>query len=138
MKITLTVKEIKEMNFIENTFSRMVKKNFKVDILTTSVLFKKVEEAQERMGKNTTAMSLSIDRKAETVTLDIDENLVIDLISTFGDLVKAIVALVSSYESNFNTILSKYSTKKFIEEKEKNEREAEIRTLKARLTELGV
>ena len=116
----ITVKEIKEMNFIENTFSRMVKKNFKVDILTTSVLFKKVEEAQERMGKNTTAMSLSIDRKAETVTLDIDENLVIDLISTFGDLVKAIVALVSSYESNFNTILSKYSTKEFIEEKEKN------------------
>lgn len=138
MKIILTVNEIKKMDFIENTFNSMVRKTFKVNLITTNTIAKKVEEANKMLEKNTTAMKLNFDRNTETVTIDIDENLMIDIMTTFGDLAKAVVALIFSYKSNFNTILSKYSTKEYIEEKEKNEREAEIRTLKARLTELGV
>ena len=138
MKIILTVNEIKKMNFIENTFSSMLSKTFKVNLLTTSTIAKKVEKANEMLEKDTTAIRLNFDRYTETVTMEIDENLMIDIMSTFGDLTKAIIGLIFSYKSNFNTIFYKYSTKEFIEEKEKNEREAEIRTLKARLTELGV
>ena len=138
MKIVLTVNEIKKMDFIENTFNRMLTKTFKVNFLTTSIIAKKVEEANEKLEKNTTAIKLNFDRNTETVTIDIDENLMIDIMSTFGDLTKAIVGLVFSYKSNFDTIIHKYSTKEFIEEKEKNEKEAEISSLRKRLTELGV
>ncbi len=138
MKITLTVNEIKKMDFIENTFNSMLRKTFKVNLITTSTIAKKVEEANEMLEKNTTAIKLKFDRDTETVTIDIDENLMIDIMSTFGDLAKAIAGLIFSYESSINTIIHKYSTKSFIEEKEKSEKEAEIRTLKARLTELGV
>ena len=138
MKIILTVNEIKKMDFIENTFSRMLTKTFKVNLLTTSIIAKKVEEANKMLEKNTTAIKLNFDRNTETVTIDIDENLMIDTMSTFGDLTKAIVGLVFSYKSNFETIIHKYSTKEFIEEKEKNEKEAEISSLRKRLTELGV
>ncbi len=138
MKIILTVNEIKKMDFIENTFNRMLTKTFKVNFLTTSTIAKKVEEANEMLEKNTTAIKLNFDRNTETVTIDIDENLMIDIMSTFGDLTKAIIGLVLSYKSNFDTIIHKYSTKEFIEEKEKNEKEAEISSLRRRLTELGV
>ncbi len=138
MKIVLTVNEIKKMDFIENTFSRMLTKTFKVNFLTTSIIAKKVEEANEKLEKNTTAIKLNFDRNTETVTIDIDENLMIDIMSTFGDLTKAIVGLIMSYKSNFDTIFHKHSTKEFIEEKEKNEKEAEISSLRKRLTELGV
>ena len=138
MKIILTVNEIKKMDFIENTFNRMLVKSFKVNLLTTSTIAKKVEEANEKLEKNTTAIKLKFDRNTDTVTIDIDENLMIDIMSTFGDLTKAIVGLVFSYKSNFETIIHKYSTKEFIEEKEKNEKEAEISSLRKRLTELGV
>ena len=138
MKITLTVNEIKKMDFIENTFNSMLRKTFKVNLITTSTIAKKVEEANEMLEKNSTAIKLKFDRDTETVTIDIDENLMIDIMSTFGDLAKAIAGLIFSYESSINTIIHKYSTKSFIEEKEKSEKEAEIRTLKARLTELGV
>ena len=138
MKIILTVNEIKKMDFIENTFNRMLTKTFKVNLLTTSIIAKKVEEANEKLEKNTTAIKLKFDRNTDTVTIDIDENLMIDIMSTFGDLTKAIVGLVFSYKSNFDTIIHKYSTKEFIEEKEKNEKEAEISSLRKRLTELGV
>ena len=138
MKIILTVNEIKKMDFIENTFNRMLTKTFKVNFLTTSTIAKKVEEANEKLEKNTTAIKLNFDRNTETVTIDIDENLMIDIMSTFGDLTKAIVGLIFSYKSNFDTIIHKYSTKEYIEEKEKNEKEAEISSLRKRLTELGV
>ncbi len=138
MKIILTVNEIKKMDFIENTFNRMLTKTFKVNFLTTSFIAKKVEEANEKLEKNTTAIKLNFDRNTDTVTIDIDENLMIDTMSTFGDLTKAIVGLVFSYKSNFETIIHKYSTKEFIEEKEKNEKKAEISSLRRRLTELGV
>ena len=138
MKIILTVNEIKKMDFIENTFNRMLVKSFKVNFLTTSTIAKKVEEANEKLEKNTTAIKLNFDRNTDTVTIDIDENLMIDIMSTFGDLTKAIVSLIFSYESNLRTIIYKYSTKEFIEEKEKNEKEAEINSLRRRLTELGV
>ena len=138
MKIVLTVNEIKKMDFIENTFSRMLTKTFKVNLLTTYTIAKKVEEANKMLEKNTTAIKLNFDRNTETVTIDIDENLMIDIMSTFGDLTKAIVGLIFSYKSNFDTIIHKYSTKEFIEEKEKNEKEAEISSLRRRLTELGV
>ena len=138
MKIILTVNEIKKMDFIENTFNRMLTKTFKVNFLTTSTIAKKVEEANEMLEKNTTAIKLNFDRNTETVTIDIDENLMIDIMSTFGDLTKAIVGLIFSYKSNFDTIIHKYSTKEFIEEKEKNEKEVEISSLRKRLTELGV
>ena len=138
MKIILTVNEIKKMDFIENTFNRMLVKSFKVNFLTTATIAKKVEEANEKLEKNTTAIKLNFDRNTDTVTIDIDENLMIDIMSTFGDLTKAIVGLVFSYKSNFDTIIHKYSTKEFIEEKEKNEKEAEINSLRRRLTELGV
>ena len=138
MKIVLTVNEIKKMDFIENTFSRMLTKTFKVNLLTTYTIAKKVEEANKMLEKNTTAIKLNFDRNTETVTIDIDENLMIDIMSTFGDLTKAIVGLVFSYKSNFETIIHKYSTKEYIEEKEKNEKEAEISSLRKRLTELGV
>ena len=138
MKIILTVNEIKKMDFIENTFNRMLTKTFKVNLLTTSIIAKKVEEANKMLEKNTTAIRIDFDRNTDTVTIDIDENLMIDIMSTFGDLTKAIVGLVFSYKSNFDTIINKYSTKEFIEEKEKNEKEAEISSLRRRLTELGV
>ena len=138
MKIILTVNEIKKMDFIENTFNRMLTKTFKVNLLTTYTIAKKVEEANKKLEKNTTAIKLNFDRNTETVTIDIDENLMIDIMSTFGDLTKAIVGLIFSYKSNFDTIIHKYSTKEFIEEKEKNEKEAEISSLRRRLTELGV
>ena len=138
MKIILTVNEIKKMDFIENTFNRMLTKTFKVNFLTTSTIAKKVEEANEKLEKNTTAIKLNFDRNTDTVTIDIDENLMIDIMSTFGDLTKAIVGLIFSYKSNFDTIFHKHSTKEFIEEKEKNEKEAEINSLRRRLTELGV
>ena len=138
MKIILTVNEIKKMDFIENTFSSMLTKTFKVNLLTTSIIAKRVEEANEKLEKNTTAIRMKFDRNTDTVTIDIDENLMIDTMSTFGDLTKAIVGLVFSYKSNFDTIINKYSTKEFIEEKEKNEKEAEISSLRKRLTELGV
>ena len=138
MKIILTVNEIKKMDFIENTFNRMLVKSFKVNFLTTATIAKKVEEANEKLEKNTTAIKLNFDRNTDTVTIDIDENLMIDIMSTFGDLTKAIVGLVFSYKSNFDTIFHKHSTKEFIEEKEKNEKEAEINSLRRRLTELGV
>ena len=126
------------MDFIENTFNRMLTKTFKVNLLTTSIIAKKVEEANEKLEKNTTAIKLKFDRNTDTVTIDIDEILMIDIMSTFGDLTKAIVGLVFSYKSNFDTIINKYSTEEFIEEKEKNEKEAEISSLRKRLTELGV
>ena len=136
MKIILTVNEIKKMDFIENTFNSMVRKTFKVNLITTNTIAKKVEEASAMLEKNTTAMKLNFDRNTETVTIDIDENLMIDIMTTFGDLAKAVVALICSYESSINTIIHKYSTKEFIEEKEKNEKEAEICRLKSRLSEL--
>lgn len=138
MKIILTVNEIKKMDFIENTFSSMLSKTFKVNLLTTSIIAKKVEKANEMLEKDTTAIKLNFDRYTETVTMEIDESLIIDIMSTFGDLTKAIIGLIFSYKSNFNTIFYKYSTKEFIEEKEKNEKEAEISSLRRRLTELGV
>ena len=138
MKITLTVNEIKKMDFIENTFNSMVRKTFKVNLLTTNMIAKKVEETNEMLEKNTTAMKLNFDWSNETVTIDIEENLVIDLMSTFGDLAKAVVGLILSYQGSIDTIIHKYSTKKFVEEKETNEREAEISRLKSRLSELGV
>ena len=138
MKIILTVNEIKKMDFIENTFSRMLTKTFKVNLLTTYTIAKKVEEANKMLEKNTTAIKLNFDRNTETVTIDIDENLMIDIMSTFGDLTKAIVGLIFSYKSNFDTIIHKHSTKEYIEEKEKNEKEVEISSLRKRLTELGV
>ena len=138
MKIILTVNEIKKMDFIENTFNRMLVKSFKVNFLTTSTIAKKVEEANKMLEKNTTAIRIDFDRNTDTVTIDIDENLMIDIMSTFGDLTKAIVGLVFSYKSNFDTIIHKYSTKEFIEKEEKNEKKAEISSLRKRLTELGV
>ena len=138
MKIILTVNEIKKMDFIENTFSSMLSKTFKVNLLTTSIIAKKVEKANEMLEKDTTAIKLNFDKYTETVTMEIDESLIIDIMSTFGDLTKAIIGLIFSYKSNFNTIFYKYSTKEFIEEKEKNEKEAEISSLRRRLTELGV
>ncbi len=137
MKITLTVNEIKKMDFIGNTLGSMLSKSLKINLLTTSTIAKKVEEANEKLEKNTTAIKLNFDRNTDTVTIDIDENLMIDIMSTFGDLTKAIIGLVLSYKSNFDTIIHKYSTKEFIEKEEEGKKKAEIETLKRRLAELG-
>ena len=138
MKIILTVNEIKKMDFIGNTLGSMLSKSLKINLLTTYTIAKKVEEANRELEKSTTAIKLNFDRNTDTVTFEIDENLMIDIMSTFGDLTKAIVGLIFSYKSNIETIVHKYSTKEFIEEKEKNEKEAEISSLRRRLTELGV
>ena len=137
MKITLTVNEIKKMDFIGNTLGSMLSKSLKINLLTTSTIAKKVEEASRELEKSTTAIKLNFDRNTETVTLEIDENLMIDIMSTFGDLTKAIVSLIFSYESNLKTIIYKYSTKEFIEKEEEGKKKAEIETLKRRLAELG-
>lgn len=106
MKIILTLNEIKKMDFIENPFNRMLRKTFKVNLITTNTIAKKVEEANKMLEKNTTAMKLNFDRNTETVTIDIDENLMIDIMTTFGDLAKAVVALmkVVSILSSINTL----------------------------------
>ena len=137
MKIILTVNEIKKMDFIGNTLGSMLSKSLKINLLTTSTIAKKVEEANEKLEKSTTAIKLNFDRNTDTVTLEIDENLMIDIMSTFGDLTKAIVSLIFSYESNLRTIIYKYSTKEFIEKEEEGKKKAEIETLKRRLAELG-
>ena len=137
MKIILTVNEIKKMDFIGNTFGSMLSKTLKVNLLTTSVIAKKIEDASRELEKNTTAIKLNFDRNTDTVTMEIDENLMIDIMNTFGDLTKALVSLIFSYESSLRTIIYKYSTKEFIEKEEEGKKKAEIETLKRRLAELG-
>ena len=109
MTITIKTNEllkiVKESAKIGSMINRV-----KASTITKKALVEKLEKIETEMREQTDAIKITL--VGETIFIDVEEEFLIELIKTYGDVIKGVISIVTNFENKFNSLFSKWSKNK--------------------------
>ena len=109
MTITMEINEVlkiaKEINKTNSIINRV-----KAATLTKKILIEKLEKGAVEMREQTDAIRLTVVN--DIIFLDIRTEFLLELTKAYGDIVKGVVSLVTTSETEFKSLFGKWTKTK--------------------------
>ncbi len=107
MKIVITTKEMRAMaqvdaNLGQRLFNRVAMSDTAIEV--------KVLKARAEINKEINGIELWYDNSKHEVSLEISEEIVIDLVREFGNIASAITTILFGSKKTFQNLMLKYAT----------------------------
>ena len=82
----------------------------KATTITKRTLVEKLEKGAIEMREQTDAIKITI--VEDVVCIDIETDFLVELIKTYGDVIKGVVSIITNFENKFNSLFAKWSKNK--------------------------